>query len=231
MDLSSGLSFKNTSGEDVPPGAAMEIKDVLFEENEIVLEIKKPTTSGISKNIIVFNGAFQVPNNGGGRARASQILVAGVTGSPSLGDTIGPVDGQWLMSSSGSGYKYLKSATATMDNGAVVLALGGGGSSEEYVYEITGSFVAGTPSTAKVTIYSKSDESTVIATNADWIGNLAMFDDHVVGTKGICTKAGSVYVAQNAPCDTTGAPATVTVHIGASPPASTSALWIDTSGL
>ncbi len=70
-----------------------------------------------------------------------------------------------------------------------------------YVYEITGSFVAGSPATAKVTIYAR-DEVTVIRTNADWIGNLRMFDDHVIGSKGICKKVGNVYVAENSPCTT-----------------------------
>lgn len=69
-----------------------------------------------------------------------------------------------------------------------------------FVYEITGSIVLGSPTTAKVTIYSKDDESTVIATNQDWIGNLTMFDEQGVGDRGICIKVGAVYVAQNAPC-------------------------------
>ncbi len=112
---------------------------------------------------------------------------------------------------------------------------GGGGKSNSYVYQITGSFVAGSPATAKATIYAR-DEVTVVATDADWIGNLHMFDDHAVGSKGICKKAGNVYVAENSPCASvgggSGASAPVsTVVVSATPPADTTVLWIDTSGL
>lgn len=104
-----------------------------------------------------------------------------------------------------------------------------------YVYEITGSFTAGSPATAKATIYAR-DEVTVVETDADWVGNLHMFDDHSVGSKGICKKVGSVYVAENSPCASvagggglTTQPSTVVVS--ATPPTNTSVLWIDTSGL
>jgi hypothetical protein len=107
----------------------------------------------------------------------------------------------------------------------------GGGGANEFVYEITGSFVAGTPSTAKVDIYSYDDESTLLDSNADWIGNLAMFDDHTVGSRGICARVGNVYVAQNAPCDVTGSSANAPVSIGPTAPSNTASLWIDTSGL
>lgn len=111
---------------------------------------------------------------------------------------------------------------------------GGGGKSNSYVYEITGSFVAGSPATAKATIFAR-DEVTVVATNVEWIGNLHMFDDHAVGSKGICKRVGNVYVAENSPCSTAGNAASATplstVVVSSTPPADTSVVWIDTSGL
>lgn len=124
-----------------------------------------------------------------------------------------------------------RTADPRRDNAPYPPPLGGGaGGGKLFVYEISAVITTGTPSTATADIYDPDDESTLIESDASWVGNLAMFDDQAVGQRGICVKNGSVYYAVNAPCgDTSASP--VGVHIGPTAPSDTSLLWIDTSGL
>jgi hypothetical protein len=111
-------------------------------------------------------------------------------------------------------------------------AAAGGGGVRFCVYEITTTPALGSPTTAKVTLYDADDESTVLDTDIDWVGNLEMFDDHIIGDRGTCVVIGTIAYAVTAPCSVSGGGGGgSTVHIGTSPPVSTSSLWIDTSGL
>lgn len=123
------------------------------------------------------------------------------------------------------------------DNVPYFPAIGGGGGAggKFCVYTITGSKVNGTPTTAKVSVYDPDDETTLIASDVDWIANLTMFDDQTDGDRGTCmyySKDNKAY-AVNAICvggGGGGSPATP-VEIGPTAPTDTTALWIDTSGI
>lgn len=107
----------------------------------------------------------------------------------------------------------------------------GGESLGFYKYEITGSVVAGSPRTAKAKIYDADDETSIIATNQDWVGNCSIFDDQDVGSVGICVKSGSKYYAVNAPGCGADIGSSAGVYLGPVAPSDTSLVWIDTSGL
>lgn len=121
-----GLSFKNNTGSTIEPGAAIEITGSIVEEGEIVLEIQKPTSAGIAKDLILFNGPVEVPDGGGGRAQVGPLIIAVKTGSPSLGDEVGPGDNAWTISTGGGGFTYLgDDPTDAFPNSCLVMRRGG----------------------------------------------------------------------------------------------------------
>lgn len=108
---------------------------------------------------------------------------------------------------------------------------GGGASIKMYVYEHTETPTLGAPTTGVVDLYDKDDESTLFDTDVEWVSNLEMFNEQIIGDRGICLLIGEVAYAFNAPCSG-GTPSSSTgLHIGTTAPADTTLLWIDTSGL
>lgn len=133
-ELYKGFGWINDTGADIEPGSALEIKDRVVQENEIFFKIKKPTTSGIGKRIIFYNGPVLVPNNGGGRLQVGPMFIAAKNGSPALGDVVGPVDAQWYVSTSGSGFVYLgDDPTGVFPNGGIICSLGAAASGKFFV--------------------------------------------------------------------------------------------------
>lgn len=61
-----------------------------------------------------------------------------ISGSPSVGDEVGPTDGSWAMSSSGSGYRVFIPPTGGV--GAVLPIGSGGGSGSRIKFEIIDAF-------------------------------------------------------------------------------------------
>lgn len=105
--------FKNSSGEIIPPYAAMELDYFaesgksaleLLDNEDIVFRCKKPSSS-ISPKRLVFNGGKPVAIGGYGDMQLDPfcIALADITTALSPDDECGPVSGSWYIQKTGSG--------------------------------------------------------------------------------------------------------------------------------
>lgn len=120
------IVFINDSGETVPAFAIMQINStegVPLNQAQLV-HVVKPTTDG---KMYMFNGPLDVRDGKKGRGRLTSPAVSKCSGTLAVGDSVGPSDGSWEVSSSGSGYKCV----GADDDGVVLVAIvGGSGSSK-----------------------------------------------------------------------------------------------------
>jgi hypothetical protein len=102
------FSFKNTSGEEIPPFGVAIITGATIEENEIVFSIKKCTATEEDLQepaSLIFNGIQPVPNDTygvGTRDFPLQALIAQPSSDHASGTVVGPKAGSWALSTDGS---------------------------------------------------------------------------------------------------------------------------------
>lgn len=82
--------FHNDSGEAIPPFAVMEIDGVSLTDGRIILEVIKPTSSGV---LFLFNGPREIPTDKYGIGFREGRAKISSSSDPSLG--FGPDAGEW----------------------------------------------------------------------------------------------------------------------------------------
>jgi len=118
------LRVQNGSGEAIPPHAVMRISEGSLSSGSAIITVAKPSTANLSKRHLV-NGPFSIAAASTSEGVATFLGEGGavmVTGTPTLGSTCGPVNGQWHVSSSGSGFTIIGTTTATSGGNTVILA-------------------------------------------------------------------------------------------------------------
>lgn len=107
------FSFKNTSGEEIPPFGVAIITGATIEENEIIFSIKKCTATEEDLQepaSLIFNGIQPVPNDTygvGTRDFPLQALIAQPSSDHASGTVVGPKAGSWALSTDGSCFRIM----------------------------------------------------------------------------------------------------------------------------
>jgi len=159
----------NNSGEVIPPFACMEL-DYEFESGKsalsvngstLVVSVKKPTADNLgSPERFLINGPMSIAIDGFGSAYKLPILQAlmDIATPPSPGDTVGPTEDSWLLSSSGSGWvvKSLDSGEAYVDGdtASVFVEMVGGGGGLQYFWPPSGGIPAATSTSSTLAVGS-----------------------------------------------------------------------------
>lgn len=202
-----GLPFYNNSGEEIPPFAVMELdytgsQATVMNGDDIVFKVKKPTiAASYDAARVLINGPEAVPIDGFGVYVPSSficVLLDTTGGTPSPGDTLGPVAASWGLGS-GDGF-HLKSL------------------------DISAAYAAGSLESIWVTRASRSVDIWQYQLTTDWYGGLAtadkksmdggdaiesvtirdplsIFDYQEDGDKGYMVKKDNKYYAIQAPCE------------------------------
>lgn len=104
------LSFRNDSGETIPPCAVMRITGVIEIEGQAVLTVDKPDADGGTH--YVFNGAFAVADGDFGSATHSFPCCAlfNPADAPAAGQQWGAQSGSWAIKKNISGYRVVGAA-------------------------------------------------------------------------------------------------------------------------
>lgn len=105
---------KNTSGERIPPFAAMELdytglSAVEVLGDSVVWKVKKPTSVGAADRArILVNNQLWIEIDGYGSAvfNSKGLVLFNSTSAPTIGANVGPINAQWYMSTSGTGWLY-----------------------------------------------------------------------------------------------------------------------------
>jgi len=110
------VGVKNTSGERIPPYAAMEISysgtsgAALNSAGDVIWNVKKPTSVGAADpSRIIVNGHqwIEIDRWGSGVFNSRGLVLCDAsTVSPLVGFPIGPIAGQWSMAVGGRGWVY-----------------------------------------------------------------------------------------------------------------------------
>lgn len=148
------INIKNVSGETIPPYACCELDyDVdgsatEMDGDEIVFRVTKPTTEGAADSArIVFNSAGKIQDEHIGIAVICPLVQAlwDYATDPEIGQSCGATDGEWFLSSGGTGFK-IKSidATEAYIDGDVktIFAEAAGGGGVKHVYAPSGGIPA-----------------------------------------------------------------------------------------
>lgn len=122
------IKVHNDSGEKIPDNAVMQVTDGELVNNVRVLNVDKP--SGTDGQFLI-NRRNAIAIDRTGTAFEGVGMVALVTGTPSVGDEIGPVNDSWSMSGSGSGFVVLGDVR---DSRCRVMRIGGGGGDSSPTY-------------------------------------------------------------------------------------------------
>lgn len=118
------LSYRNDSGETVPPFAALKPTGMVEIDGAGVVTCDKPDAD--DQVPLFFNGPAEVAADGYGRCTADFPAVARYSGSaPSVGDTVGAADASWSLEKDATGYDVV--AVDTDNLRCLILATGGGG--------------------------------------------------------------------------------------------------------
>jgi len=121
-DISQHLRWRNLSGESVPAYGVVRLTD--YDTGNAEHQIAKPDGS---EGLYYVNGPSAVANNARGASQTWDLprLVLTDSGDTlAVGDQIGPVDGQWYMSSAGTGFRVF--AAPNVNYIAAVERIGGG---------------------------------------------------------------------------------------------------------
>lgn len=99
---------RNDSGETIPAFAAMRVTGVVEVKQETVFTVDQQDTSD---GPVLLNGPTPIPVNGYGVIQSGPIVAAyfDTVASPSVGDELGPEDGEWKLTAAGSGWVFLGS--------------------------------------------------------------------------------------------------------------------------
>lgn len=99
---------KNDAAEEIPAYAVMRITGAEQVRGQLYLTVEKPDgTEGPH----LLNGPEPIPTGTPpdtyGLAQTGDILTGWFSGSPEIGDSLGPVDDEWELSPDGSGFQFL----------------------------------------------------------------------------------------------------------------------------
>lgn len=96
------LPYRNDSGEEIPAFAVLRITGVTERNGQALLTVAKPNSTAYAQYAI--NGSTVVPANGYGRLTFDTPAVALYDSglSPSVGDLLGPEDGEWALTTGGN---------------------------------------------------------------------------------------------------------------------------------
>jgi hypothetical protein len=118
VDLSSVVPWENVSGEEIPAYGVVQLRTNFSTDSKAS---KPNATSGL----FFVNGPAPVAASGRGEShvwdKPRRVLTDGTL---QVGDEIGPVPGQWYMSTEGSGWRVLHQPVSSI---AVVVQIGSGG--------------------------------------------------------------------------------------------------------
>jgi len=121
------IYFKNSEAATIPPFACMAIVSASYEERDLIVTVRKPTSGDVASGAFVFNGPVECPEDGGGLAFADAYVSALVSGTHAPGTSLGPVAAQWYLGLAGSGFVAWCEDSEPSTNVYVVQRSGGGG--------------------------------------------------------------------------------------------------------
>lgn len=188
LDLSPVIPWLNTAGSTVPAYGVVQFRD------DYVSGYSQATKPNGSEGLFFVNGPVDVANAAHGESllwdRPRQVLI---NGTVTVGDEVGPVDGQWYMSVNGSGWRVLHQAVDGV--GVVVQA----GAKAEFAVILDSGLAAATN--------SKTGATSATATVCEWDGsqytetyrqvtvwNHSEYISHLVDTFGFAKLIQSHYV-------------------------------------
>ena len=132
VDLSAVVPWKNESGETIPAYGVVQLRTNYDTTNKVSKATKPDSTEGL----FYVNGMVSVEATKQGESFVwNRPRVVLLDGNPTVGDTVGPVEGQWYMSTDGTGFKVLRQADEN-GKGVVVQAGGSGGGGEIIFFTI-----------------------------------------------------------------------------------------------
>lgn len=123
-NLNDRIPWKNGSGEEIPKYGCVRLDS--FDPGTESFGVVKPDGA---EGLYLASGPVPIANEKNGGSGMWNLPRAVLTnGSLSVGDEIGPVDGEWYMDSTGTGYRVLIPPNA--DDIAVVDRMGQGGTAD-----------------------------------------------------------------------------------------------------
>jgi hypothetical protein len=126
VDLSAVIPWTNESNAIVPAYGVVQLRTNL----DIVTELSKASKPDSGQGLFFVNGMASVPASGKGESltwnRPRPVLLSG---NPTVGDEVGPVQNQWYMSPFGSGFRVLRQANNDGVGIVTQVGVGGGGRS------------------------------------------------------------------------------------------------------
>jgi hypothetical protein len=121
VDMQDDVRWINNSGESVPAHGVIQLR------TDYAASLNQASKPNGSAGLFYVNGGAPVAAGLYGESKVwGQARLVLIDGSPTVGDEVGPVSGQWYMSAEGSGYRVMHQAVGGI--GAVVQVGGGGGS-------------------------------------------------------------------------------------------------------
>lgn len=186
------VSFRNDSGETIPPFAAMRITGVAMLDDQIVLTVNKPNSSTFETLI---NGPQAVATTETGTGYKYGILQAKVEAGRMLGETLKAKASSWELEDGTGPFIFLGYDTE-YNCGLVRYAASAGGGSTLYRFETTANYTTGTSVTATI----KTMAGTTFASGATLKDPEAIFVGLASGAKGYCIAQGGEYFAIQALC-------------------------------
>jgi hypothetical protein len=123
------LRWENISGETIPAYGVIQLKDNYVSPYS---QVSKPDGD---VGLFYVNGRVDVSSAGAGESRLwNQPREVLITGTPTVGDEVGPVNGSWSMSADGHGFRVFRQASGGI--GVVTPVGGGGGGSVNVIHGI-----------------------------------------------------------------------------------------------
>lgn len=120
------IRVRNSSGVVAPPGACMRIASAVAVDGELVFTCAKPNAT--QQNRYLVNGPFEIGTGSSDEGIASALADPGYvmydTGSPAVNEEWGPEDGEWALTTSGTGFT-ISGGTTTLAGNTVVSAVQG----------------------------------------------------------------------------------------------------------
>jgi hypothetical protein len=191
VDLSAVVPWKNESGETIPAYGVVQLRTNYDTTNKVSKATKPDSTEGL----FYVNGMVSVEATKQGESFVwNRPRVVLLDGNPTVGDTVGPVEGQWYMSTDGTGFKVLRQAE---EGRGVVVQAGGSGGGGEIIWFIIDELVCDEygvePPYILVTVTDYSGGCSKTPPGAEYGGQYRVYDscndfgtaEDMIGTKGI----------------------------------------------
>jgi hypothetical protein len=131
------IYVRNTSGEEIPPFACMQVEGTIEDGGQNYIEVGKPVDSTGTAGGYLFNGIAPIEVDGSGIAHDGPLVRMLTDGSAiNCGDSWQPDVGEWAVIPGGSMFSAIGEDDIEDDvMRAFVLAPGGGGASIEYTID------------------------------------------------------------------------------------------------